>query len=123
MMKVVGEEGTTTEDYIEYLKSDFLDSVYFQQNSFDEVDNSVSVERQTYTLEKVLRILGSDFDLNSKDDARSYFNSLRPLFIDWNYSTWKDDSFTDIEKKIDELYAQKNGKLQKEAAALLKDGE
>lgn len=123
MMKVVGEEGTTTEDYIEYLKSDFLDSVYFQQNSFDEVDNSVSVERQTYTLEKVLRILGSDFDLNSKDDARAYFNSLRQLFIDWNYSTWKDDSFTDIEKKIDELYAQKNGKLQKEAAALLKDGE
>ena len=123
MMKVVGEEGTTTEDYIEYLKSDFLDSVYFQQNSFDEVDNSVSVERQTYTLEKVLRILGSDFDLNSKDDAPSYFNSIRQLFIDWNYSTWKDDSFTDIEKKIDELYAQKNGKLQKEAAALLKDGE
>lgn len=123
MMKVVGEEGTTTEDYIEYLKSDFLDSVYFQQNSFDEVDNSVSVERQTYTLEKVLRILGSDFDLKTKNDARSYFNSLRQLFIDWNYSTWKDDSFTDIEKKIDELYAQKNGKLQKEAAALLKDGE
>lgn len=123
MMKVVGEEGTTTEDYIEYLKSDFLDSVYFQQNSFDEVDNSVSVERQTYTLEKVLRILGSDFDLKTKDDARSYFNSLRQLFIDWNYSTWKDDSFTDIEKKIDELYAQKNGKLQKEATALLKDGE
>ena len=123
MMKVVGEEGTTTEDYIEYLKSDFLDSVYFQQNSFDEIDNSVSVERQTYTLEKVLRILGSDFDLKTKDDARSYFNSLRQLFIDWNYSTWKDDSFTDIEKKIDELYAQKNGKLQKEAAALLKDGE
>ena len=123
MMKVIGEEGTTTEDYIEYLKSDFLDSGYFQQNSFDEIDNSVSVERQTYTLEKVLRILGSDFDLNSKDDARSYFNSLRQLFIDWNYSTWKDDSFTDIEKKIDELYAQKNGKLQKEAAALLKDGE
>ena len=123
MMKVIGEEGTTTEDYIEYLKSDFLDSVYFQQNSFDEVDNSVSVERQTYTLEKVLRILGSDFDLNSKDDARSYFNSMRQLFIDWNYSTWKDEAFTDIEKKIDELYAQKNGKLQKEAAALLKDGE
>ena len=122
-MKVVGEEGTTTEDYIEYLKSDFLDSVYFQQNSFDEVDNSVSVERQTYTLEKVLRILGSDFDLNSKDDARSYFNSLRQLFIDWNYSTWKDDTFVSLEKKIDELYAQKNGKLQKEAAALLKDGE
>ena len=73
--------------------------MYFQQNSFDEVDASPEVERQTY------------------------FNSLRQLFIDWNYSTWKDDSFTDIEKKIDELYAQKNGKLQKEAAALLKDGE
>ena len=48
MMKVVGEDGTTTEDYIEYLKSDFLDSVYMQQNSFDDVDAAVSVERQKY---------------------------------------------------------------------------
>lgn len=123
MMKVVGEEGTTTEDYIVYLKSDFLDSVYFQQNSFDEIDAAVTVERQTYTFRKVLQILGSDFDLPSKDDARSYFNSMRQLFIDWNYSPWKEGKFDQLERDIDSLYAQKNGKLQQTVAQLLKDGE
>ena len=123
MMKVIGEEGTTTEDYIVYLKSEFLDAVYFQQNSFDEVDAAVSVERQTYTFKKVLKILGSDFALETKDDARSYFNSLRQLFIDWNYSPWKESKFNDIEKHIDELYAAKDGMLQEAAAQLLKEGE
>ncbi|MCK9171033.1 MAG: V-type ATP synthase subunit A, partial [Treponema sp.] len=123
MMKVIGEEGTTTEDYIAYLKSDFLDAVYFQQNSFDEVDASVTVERQTYTFKKVLTVLGSDFELETKDDARVYFNSLRQIFLDWNYSVWNSDQFKVNEKKIDDLYAQKNGTLRADTAKLLKDGE
>ncbi|MCI7564259.1 MAG: V-type ATP synthase subunit A, partial [Spirochaetia bacterium] len=80
MMKVVGEEGTTTEDYIEYLKSDFLDAVYMQQNSFDEIDAAVSVERQKYTFKKVVQVLGSDFALEDKDSARNFFNQLRQKF-------------------------------------------
>lgn len=123
MMKVVGEEGTTTSDFILYTKSEFLDAVYFQQNSFDEVDASVSVERQTYTFKKVLAILGSEFALDSKDDARTFFNQLRQIFLDWNYSEWKSDNFVKYEKEIDELYAQKNGKLSSSVEALLKDGE
>ncbi|MGN0715184.1 MAG: V-type ATP synthase subunit A, partial [Anaerovoracaceae bacterium] len=35
MMKVVGEEGTSIEDYITYQKGELLDAVYLQQNSFD----------------------------------------------------------------------------------------
>ncbi len=123
MMKVIGEEGTTNEDYIDYLKSEFLDNVYFQQDSFDPIDSSVSVERQTYTFRKVLTILGADFDLESKDDARAYFNSLRQVFLDWNFSEWKSGKFVENERKIDELYAQKSGRLQNDAAKLLKDGE
>lgn len=123
MMKVVGEEGTTTEDFIAYLKSEFLDAVYFQQNSFDEIDSAVSVERQTYSFRKVLVVLGSDFALEAKDDARSYFNALRQAFLDWNYSEWQSGKFNEGEKKIDELYASKSGKLTACAQELLKGGE
>ena len=77
MMKVVGEDGTTTEDYIEYLKSDFLDSVYMQQNSFDDVDAAVSVERQKYTFAKVLSVLGSDFELQDK----VYFQNMLHIML------------------------------------------
>jgi V/A-type H+-transporting ATPase subunit A len=123
MMKVIGEEGTTTEDYIEYLKSEFLDAVYMQQNSFDEIDAAVSVERQKYTFANVVKVLGSDFDLHDKDTARNFFNQLRQKFIDWNYSEWKSEKFNAVEKDIKEYYAGANGVVRDEVEAMLKDGE
>ena len=123
MMKVVGEEGTSLDDFIEYLKAEFLDAVYFQQNSFDEVDSAAEVERQTYVFKLLLRILGSDFNLPGKDEARSFFNRLRQQFIDWNYTPWKSADFTQKEKDIESLYDSMSGKLVAEAQALLKDGE
>lgn len=123
MMKVVGEEGTSLEDFILYLKSEFLDSVYLQQNSFDDVDAAADVERQTYVFKLLLKVLGSDFVLESKDDARGYFNQLRQKFIDWNYSVWQGDEFKKNEADIQQLYAAKSGKESAAVAALLKDGE
>ena len=123
MMKVVGEEGTSTEDFVLYMKSEFLDSVYFQQNSFDEVDAAVSVERQNYVFNKVLTVLGSDFDLKDKDEARTFFNQMRQKFVDWNYISETTSDYKAKEKEIDDLYASKNGTLQAEADQLLKDGE
>ncbi|MBR5645583.1 MAG: V-type ATP synthase subunit A [Treponema sp.] len=123
MMKVIGEEGTTTLDYIEYLKSEFLDAVYMQQNSFDEVDAAVSVERQKYTFAKVVTILGSDFELKEKDEARNFFNQMRQKFIDWNYSPWKSDKFKNAEKDIDAHYKSADGKIRDDVKKLLKDGE
>ena len=123
MMKVIGEEGTTTEDFVLYMKSDFLDAVYFQQNSFDEVDAACSVERQKYVFNKVVTVLGSDFELKDKDEARNYFNDMRQMFIDWNYTKWNSKDFKACEKAIEDHFAAKKGTLCAEAKALLKDGE
>ncbi len=123
MMKVVGEEGTSLDDFIVYLKEEMLDAVYFQQNSFDEIDANATVERQRYALDKLLGILGSEFALTDKDEARTYFNQLRQKFIDWNYTEWKSDAFAAAEAEIDALYAEKSGKLSPEAENLLKDGD
>ncbi|MDZ4197982.1 MAG: V-type ATP synthase subunit A, partial [Kiritimatiellia bacterium] len=38
MMKVVGEDGTSLDDFILYLKAEFLDAVYLQQDAFHEID-------------------------------------------------------------------------------------
>jgi V/A-type H+-transporting ATPase subunit A len=121
MMKVVGEEGTSLADFIVYLKGNFLDSVYLQQNSFDEVDAAADVERQTYVYKKILTVLGSNFELNTKDEARTYFNQLRQSFIDWNYAVWMSDAFKKIESDIDSLYSEKSGKLETTASLLLKE--
>ena len=123
MMKVVGEEGTTLSDYITYLKSEMLDAVYLQQNSFDLVEANCGKQRQRYVTDKLVHILGSNYALQNKDDARGFFNRMRQKFIDWNYTEFESESFKKAEAEIDELYRKGDGKLAAPAEKLLKDGE
>ena len=123
MMKVIGEEGTTVADYITYLKSEMLDSVYLQQNSFDLIEANCGTMRQRYVTDKLIYVLGSDYSLQSKDDARNFFNRMRQKFIDWNYTEFRSDGFMKSEAEIDELYREGSGVLTAEAQSLIKDGE
>ncbi|MBQ4099134.1 MAG: V-type ATP synthase subunit A [Clostridia bacterium] len=121
MMKVVGEEGTTLTDYVTYLKSEMLDAVYLQQNSFDLVDANCGKERQRYVVDKLVRILGSSYSVENKDEARSFFNNLRQKFIDWNYAEFKNEEFNKLEAEIDKLYCKASGKLSKLVEKILED--
>ena len=123
MMKVVGEEGTSLEDYVVYLKAEMLDSVYLQQNSFDLTDANCSTARQRYVTDKLICVLGSEYALDSKDGARSFFNRMRQKFIDWNYTEFESEAFAKAEAEIDALYALGQGKISQQAELLLKDGE
>ena len=103
MMMVVGEEGTSLEDFVIYLKSEFIDAVYLQQNAFDKVDAATSPERQKYVSEKINKILSQQFHFDNKDGARRFFYGLRQKFIDWNYTEMQSDEFESLEKEIDVL--------------------
>ena len=102
MMKVVGEEGTPISDFIVYLKSEFLDAVYLQQNTFDAVDSGCGADRQKQVFAKILLVLEKNFHFNQKDEARSYFQRLRQHFIDWNYAPWQSEEYKNCEQRIDQ---------------------
>lgn len=123
MMKVIGEEGTTIFDYIIYLKSEMLDSVYLQQNSFDLIDANCGRARQNYVVDKLIYVMGSAYALESKEEARDFFNRMRQKFIDWNYTEFGSDAFKNLEFDIDTLYEEGSGSLEYEAECLLKGGE
>lgn len=103
MMRVVGEEGTSIEDFIIYLKSDFLDAVYLQQNAFDEIDAATNADRQKHVFSKVVGILRTDFHFDTKEQARNYFYNLRHTFIDWNFKQWNSEEFRITENKIEKI--------------------
>ena len=103
MMMVVGEEGTSTEDFTVYLKSEFLDNVYLQQNAFDAIDAATSPERQNAISEKIYRILLTEFPFKTREEARSLFNELRQKFIDLNYLEMDSGEYKKQEKEIDTL--------------------
>ncbi|MCF7790646.1 MAG: V-type ATP synthase subunit A [Victivallales bacterium] len=101
MMKVVGEEGTSIDDFMIYLKSEFIDSVYLQQNTFDSVDGATNEKRQKHMFDKVMNILKTEMKFEDKDSVRKFFMELRQLYIDWNYAKMGSNEFKELEQSID----------------------
>ncbi len=107
MMKVVGEEGTSIDEFVDYLKGEFFDAVYLQQNAFDKTDESTPADRQKHVFGLILEIIDFSFEFESKDTARRFFQELRQIFINWNSTGFKTDEFNANEKKIrDHIKAQ-----------------
>jgi V/A-type H+-transporting ATPase subunit A len=102
-MDVVGEEGTSIGDFLIYLKAEFLDSVYLQQNAFDAVDAYNTMERQAYSFHMVEKILKKDIAAKNKDDARDIFFRLTALFKNWNASAWQGEEFKRFESQINDF--------------------
>ena len=103
MMTVVGEEGTSTDDFTVMLKAEFFDSVYLQQDAFDPVDAATPADRQTCVFDKVLAVLQKDFAFTDKDQARKTLVDTTDLFRNWNYVAADAPEYKRILRKIDAL--------------------
>ncbi|MCM8783877.1 MAG: V-type ATP synthase subunit A [Candidatus Omnitrophica bacterium] len=101
MMKVVGEEGITLEDYVDSLKGEFFDFVYLQQNAFDPIDEATPQERQKHVFDFIYhKVIKEDFALQDKEQALKFFQKLRQLFKSWNSEAWQSEGFVSLEKEI-----------------------
>ena len=100
MMKVVGEEGTSLEDFTTYLKAEFLDAVYLQQNAFSDSDASTPVERQKIMFDVVEKVLFTDYTFPEKDKMRTFFMELQQTFIDWNDKAMDKPEFAKLKEDL-----------------------
>ncbi len=101
MMKVIGEEGTSLGDYVDYLKGEFFDFVYLQQNAFDEVDEATSAERQKRVFDFIYKeVLENSFSFADKEGAIGFFQRLRQIFRSMNSAKLGSDEFLAFEKEI-----------------------
>jgi len=116
MMAVVGEEGTSIDDFTNMLKAEFFDNVYLQQNAFDRVDAATSAERQQFVFDKILEIVDLAFNFADKDQARSTLVRAQDLFRNWNYAAWQSDEFKKALADVDAFLANRGGTAQTQAA-------
>ena len=100
MMKVVGEEGTSLEDFTTYLKAEFIDAVYLQQNAFSENDASTPVERQKIMFDVVERAITATYAFTEKAETRRFFQELQQTFIDWNDKAADSPEFTELQQTL-----------------------
>ena len=93
MMKVVGEEGVSIQEFIDYLKGDFFDAVYLQQNAFDKTDEATAADRQKHVYRLITEIIDREFQFENKDAARRFFQQLRQSFVNWNSAAFESEDF------------------------------
>ncbi|MCL2102079.1 MAG: V-type ATP synthase subunit A [Fibromonadales bacterium] len=106
MMKVVGEEGTSMDDFVLYLKAEFLDAVYLQQDAYNKIDEACTGERQKYVFQKVYQILKTQVTFTDKDTARSFFLKLTQTAKDWNRVEFESGEFKELEDNIFKALAE-----------------
>jgi V/A-type H+-transporting ATPase subunit A len=103
MMMVVGEEGTSIEDFLIYLKAEYLDATYVQQDAFDPVDEATSDERQNHVFAVLARILREEMKFEDKAAARRFFHQLTQITKDWNRAEQETEDFKSLQAKIEQM--------------------
>ena len=109
MMKVVGEEGVSAEDYVTYQKGELLDAAYLQQDSFDPIDAACGPERQRREFAVMYDILTRDYPWEDKGEIRAFFNKLRQALLDWHTTEFGSERFEEQEKRIRDIYLTTSG--------------
>ncbi|MBU4329209.1 MAG: V-type ATP synthase subunit A [Acidobacteria bacterium] len=107
MMAVVGEEGTSVEDFVTMLKAEFFDAVYLQQNAFDEVDAATTAERQQLVFMTILDLVRMELEVESKDEVRDTMVRASELFRNWNYQAQDSEHFRKTQDEIKEFITRK----------------
>ena len=82
---LMGERGITNEAYIHYQKSELVDAVFLQQNSFNDVDGVTNPDRLRLMFDVLREIIDAQVAYKEKEDIRSHFNFMRQAFMEWNY--------------------------------------
>ena len=106
MMKVVGEEGTSLDDFVLYLKAEFLDATYLQQDAYDAVDGATTAERQQHVFDMISGILGTDMEFHDQNAARHFFHRLTQSTKDWNRVDMADDKFNTAQASLEEMVSE-----------------
>jgi V/A-type H+-transporting ATPase subunit A len=103
MMKVVGEEGTSMDDFVVYLKGEYLDASYLQQDAYHDIDAATPADRQQHVFAAVHRVLKTKMAFPDKDQARRFFQRLVQATNDWNRTAFQSPEFAAGQRAIEAL--------------------
>lgn len=104
---ILGDDGVPVDYHLIYWKSELIDFVILQQDAFDNIDGSTSMERQKYMLTLVLKLIRSEFNFDSFDQVNPYFKRLINVFKQMNYSEFLSDSFNQFEAEVEAILAER----------------
>jgi V/A-type H+-transporting ATPase subunit A len=107
-INILGDDGVPVDYHITFWKSELIDFIVLQQDSFDDIDAVTPIERQKYILEMVVDICRTDFEFDHFNKVADYFKELINIGRQMNYAEFRSDKFTMYAKQLQELVTQKS---------------
>ena len=72
-INILGDDSVPIDYHVTLWKSEFVDFVILQQDAFDKIDATTSLERQEFMLKKVIGVTRSEFRFENFEEVAIYF--------------------------------------------------
>ncbi|MFH1378797.1 MAG: V-type ATP synthase subunit A [bacterium] len=99
-INILGDDSVPLEYHDRFWKSEMIDFIILQQDNFDPVDKSTSMERQKYMLEKIMGIVAQKFTYTGFADVAPFFKKVINILKQMNYSEFKSKKFNQYEEEL-----------------------
>ena len=106
-INILGDDGVPVEYHVTFWKSEVIDFVILQQDTFDKIDAVCPLERQEFMLKLVMDICNSDYEFDSFLEVMDYFKRIINVCKQMNYSEFHSQKFEEHLGKLKELLAER----------------
>jgi V/A-type H+-transporting ATPase subunit A len=106
-INILGDDGVPTEYHVVFWKSEFIDFVMLQQDSFDKIDSNTSLERQEYIMNLVINVCRAEWEFADFNDVADFFKTLINVARQMNYSEFKSEKFYGYQEEFSKLLSSK----------------
>ena len=104
---ILGDDGVPVEYHETFWKSEVIDFILLQQDSFDKVDVSTPLVRQKYMVDLLLSICEKNYNFDHFEKVSSYFKKMINTLKQLNYSAYQEKAFIEHEAELKLLISER----------------
>lgn len=102
-INILGDDAVPVSYHMDFWRSELIDFVIIQQDSFDDIDMNVPMERQKYMINKIIDICDMECGFEEFQQVSDYFKQLINLAKQMNYSRFDSREFKQYEEELNRL--------------------
>src|SRR6056297_316844 len=106
-INILGDDGVPISYHVDFWKSEVIDFVILQQDAFDKIDATSSIDRQRYMVDSVLDVYHTKFSFEHFEEVNEYFKRVIDQMRQMNYSEFESDKFKQYEKDLEKLIEER----------------
>lgn len=106
-INILGDDSVPVEYHDRYWKSELIDFVLLQQDSFDDIDSNCPMQRQRYMFEYIMRVCNSNIDHLNFEECSAFYKSLINDFRQMNFTEFESEKFNQYRAEVEELLSSK----------------